>query len=155
MNKSNLYFKTRFIFIFATFFLAPLFFSGCLNRVKLPPVNNSLAAENGNFTLYVSNQSFAISDVDIQIKIDGKIVVSRYFNVGNQHNWKGFTFSLAKGEHTLEAHSDQENVTLEKKFNITDEHWAVVDFWYYPSSHYEPTPKHFSFNIKDEPIYFD
>jgi len=127
----------------------------CKEDIKLPPVDNSIESENGNFTLYVSNQSFEVSKVDIQIKIDGKVVVSDLFDVGNQHNWKGFVFSLAKGTHTLEVRSDQEDVNLTEEFEITEKNWAVVDFWYYPESHYEPTERHFSFHISDEPIYFD
>lgn len=43
---------------------------------------------------------------------------------------------------------------LEKEFEIKDKHWAVVDYWYYPEAHYNPTPKQFSFDIQDKPIYF-
>ena len=127
----------------------------CRENIKLPPVDNNLLSEDGNFTLYVSNQSFEISRVDIQIKIDGKVVVSEYFHVGNQHNWKPFFFSLPKGTHTLEVRSNQENVNFIKQFEIKDKHWAVVNFWYYPKNHYEPIEKHFAFNISDKPIYFD
>jgi hypothetical protein len=155
MIKKKAPIKTRILFTILTFIFTSLFIFGCLESVQLPPIDNSFSVKDGNFTLYVSNQSFKISKVDIQIQIDGKVVISRYFKVGNQHNWKKFVFSLPKGEHTLEARSEQEDVTLKEKINISDKHWAAVDFWYYPSSHYEPTPKHFSFNIKDEPIYFE
>ena len=139
--------------------LLPILTKGfcCINNLNLPKVDNSITTtkEIGNFTLYVSNQSFKISKVDIQVKIDGKVVVSEYFYVGNQHNWKPFFFSLPKGTHTLEVRSDMENVNFTKQFEIKEKHWAVVAFWYYPKSHYEPTERHFTFNINDKPIYFD
>jgi hypothetical protein len=59
--------------------------------------------EKGNLILYVSNQSFAISPVDIIIHIEGKKIVDRDFDVGNQHNWISQPFKLVKGENKLVA----------------------------------------------------
>jgi len=141
---------------FALIFLFLIFSNlSCGENIKLPSVDKSFSSENGNFVLYVSNQSFKISKVYIQIKIDSKVVVSQFFKVGNQHNWKGFQFSLSKGIHTLEARSDQEDVEFAQEFEITDKHWAVVDFWYYPKTHGEPAEGQFTFNIRNEPILFD
>ncbi|MBN1972800.1 MAG: hypothetical protein JW787_04130 [Sedimentisphaerales bacterium] len=156
MIKKEAPIKTKILFTISTFIFTSLFIFGCLESVKLPPIDNSFSVEDGNFTLYVSNQNFKISKVDIQIKIDGKVVVSRYFKVGNQHNWKKFVFSLPKGDHILEAHSDQEDVTFTETFNISDKHWAVVAFWCYPETQNEQNPKRFfTFKIRNEPIYFE
>ncbi|MBN2588329.1 MAG: hypothetical protein JXA96_00585 [Sedimentisphaerales bacterium] len=134
-----------------------IFFLSVVNikSILLPSVDKSLLSENGNFVLYVSNQSFEINKVDIQVRIDDKVAVSQYFEVENQHNSKKFILSLPKGKHTLKVYSSQEKISLRETFTISDKHWAVIDFWYYPKGHYNPTPKkHFTFNIQNEPIYF-
>ena len=112
--------------------------------------------ENGNFILYVSNQSPAIDPVDIKIDIDGKKAVDQDFYVEDGHNWRQFQFSLPKGTHQLRVKSVKGSATLETEFEIKDKHWAVIDYWYYPevTGGAGPTPKQFTFDIKDEPIYF-
>ncbi|MDH4240726.1 MAG: hypothetical protein OEW48_14295 [Phycisphaerae bacterium] len=135
-----------------------VYMGGCDGKTRdVNPVEDILEQdEKGNFTLYVSNQSFAISPVDITIHIDGKKAVDRKFDVGNQHNWIGHSFSLSKGEHKLVAVSKKGSARFEGKFEIKDKHWAVIDYCYYPdtSRGSGPTPKKFSFNIQDKPIYF-
>jgi len=122
--------------------------SGC-GDPKLPPVNSRLLDPQGGFTLLVSNQSFAITPVDIRIEIDGETVVHEYFEVGNQHNWKAYRLSLNPGQHTLRLSSAKGRATLLTTFTVTGKHWAVVNYWYYPKSHDNPTPKHFSFDVYD------
>lgn len=112
-------------------------------------------SESGNFTLYVSNQSFDLDPVDIAIAIDDRSAVEDDFYVGNQHSWREFRFALAGGGHLLSVRSEIADVELVETFEITGNHWAVVDFWYYPDSGPEPTPQQFSFLISDEPLYFD
>jgi len=130
-----------------------LLLPGCKDK-PLPPPESKLLDPNGSFTLYVSNQSFAISPVDIQVEIDGEVVIREYFDVANQHNWKAFKLSLSPGQHKLKVSSVKGNAELSKEFDVTDEHWAVVDYWYYPKSHYNPTPKKLTFDIQDTPIRF-
>jgi hypothetical protein len=155
MQKKQRHFWQVGTFTFLLLLLAVLVsVLGCEENKGLPPVDSSLASKDGNFTLYVSNQSFDIKRVDIQIKIDGIVVVSNYFEVGNQHNWKGFLLSLPKGTHTIEIHSDQEDTNLSETFDIKDKHWAVVDFWYASKSRSSPTKKKFTFTIQDRPIGF-
>ncbi|MCK9555939.1 hypothetical protein M0R36_09035 [bacterium] len=113
-----------------------------------------------NFILYISNQSFDVNPVDIKIYIDGKLVVNQDFDVtGNrvpQHNWQKFEFNLSIGSHRLFVSSKKGDATLEKEFEISKKHWAVVDYWYYPkvTGGAGPTPKSFSFHIQDEQIRF-
>jgi hypothetical protein len=116
--------------------------------------NGALLDPQGNFTLHVSNQSFAITPVDIKVEIDGQVVVSRKFSVGNQHNWKTFKLALEPGLHHLYVSSIKGQAELSRNIQVTGQHWAVIDYWYYPDTHYNPTPKKFSFNISDEPVYF-
>jgi hypothetical protein len=110
--------------------------------------------EANNFVLYVSNQSFANDPVDIKIYIDGELIVDQDFYVENQHNWKMFQLTLSKGKHKLKVTSDKGKAGLKKKFEVTGMHWAVVDYWFYPKTHYMPTPKKFTFTISDKPIIF-
>ena len=129
---------------------------GCGLR-QLPPVDSKLLDPNGTFTLHVSNQSFAISPVDIQVRIDGEVVVRQYFDVGNQHSWKTFRLALAPGEHKLQVSSVKGTAELTEEFVVTGEHWALIDYWYYPkvTGGGGPTPRKFIFNVQDTPIMFE
>jgi hypothetical protein len=136
---------------------------GCRNDLRLPLVDNSLASKDGNFTLYVSGTSTVINRVDIQIRIDGKVVVAEYFDIRSRksmrrmhHHHKRFVLSLPKGPHTIDIHSDQESINLKESFTITDRHWATVGFWYFPEGNYtdSTTPKGFFFRIQDKRIIF-
>jgi len=131
--------------------------AGCSKTTDTKPAEDLLPQDpNGNLTLYVSNQSFAISPVDITIHIDGKKAVEGAFDVGDQHNWTGYTFRLSKGEHELVGVSERGGARITEQFQIEDEHWAVLDYWYYPkvTGGAGPTRRQFSFNIQDKPIYF-
>jgi hypothetical protein len=131
---------------------------GCRNDLRLPPVDKSLASDDGDFTLYVSGTSTVINRVDIQIMIDGKVAVARYFDVRpRMHSRpKRFVLSLPEGDHTIEMRSDQESVHLKESFTVSDRHWARVSFWRFPEDNYgqHPAPKGFSFQIQDEPVIF-
>jgi len=113
-------------------------------------------AEGGNFVLYVSDQSFNITPVDIKVYIDGRLAVDDEFDVGIQHSWYPFSFQLANGTHMIKAVSVKGEATLERAFNVTGRNWAVVQYWYYPemAGGTGPTPRHFSFDIQDTQILF-
>lgn len=123
-------------------------------RPKQKPEKVLPQDKKGNFVLYVSNQSFAITPVDIKVYIDGKRAVASDSEVKGQHNWIKHVFRLQPGKHKLAVASKKGQARMEKEFEIKDKHWAVINYWYYPKSHYNPTPRHFSFNIQDKPIYF-
>lgn len=118
-------------------------------------------SKDGNFILYVSNQSFDINPVDIKIFIDGKLAVYGIFDIKGkrvpQHNWKKFTFKLKDGIHKIKAESKKGKAILEEEFEIKGQNWAVVDYWFYPKSTggSGPTPKSFTFIIQDRPIGFE
>ncbi|MFH2008715.1 MAG: hypothetical protein ABI333_19160 [bacterium] len=104
--------------------------------------------------LYVSNQSFDIDPVHIRVRLDGEIVVDDDFSVGMQHNWFYYPLLLEPGTYALEIDSITSEATFTQELVIEDEHWAVIDFWYYPPSHYSPTEEQFTFELSDDPIYF-
>jgi serpin B len=109
--------------------------------------------KNGNFTLYVSNQSFAVDPVDIKVYIDGKVATDQNFDVGTgkrrQHNWQTFQFQLADGAHRLRVESKKGQASLEEQFEVKGKRWAILNYWSSPD-----TPKKFSFTVSDNPIYF-
>lgn len=105
---------------------------------------------NGNFVLYVSNQSSALSFVDIKVEIDGKNAVSADFAVGTGHNWITHTFQLAPGKHKIVAITQKGSARLEQEIEVKDKHWAVIDYWF-------PTrdgKKQFTFTIREKQIRF-
>ena len=104
---------------------------------------------NGNFVLYVSNQSSDTSPVDITVHIDEKKAVSADFAFGNGHSWGKHTFQLAPGKHRITAVSQQGSARMEKEIEIKDKHWAVIDYF-----STKRNGKIFSFKIKDRPIMF-
>jgi hypothetical protein len=108
-------------------------------------------AEDGNFTLYVSNQSFERQKVHIKVWIDAFVAVDDDFEVGNQHNWIDFTFDLDDGKHTLRAESVAGEAVLEETFQVEGKRWAVVDYWCCDSGQAEPK---FTFMVSEEPIAF-
>jgi hypothetical protein len=133
------------------------------NRIKKEAEDVLPQYASGNFILYVSNQSFAISPVDIHIHIDGKHAVESEFVVSDQHNWIIHTFRLSPGKHQLVARSLKGGANIEKSFTIEDgkiafkKYWAVIDYWYYPrqTGGAGPTSKEFSCIISDKPVTFD
>ena len=129
-----------------------LLLAGCTDR-RLTPPDSELLNPNGQFTLYVSNQSSVVSPVDIQVEIDGDVVVREDFNVSRR---KAFTLSLSVGKHQLRVSSAKGQAELSEDFEVKGEHWAVIGYWYYPKHTHgaDPTPKQVTFGITDEPIYF-
>lgn len=109
---------------------------------------------NGNFVVIVSSQSFAIDPVDITVSIDDKVAVSEFFYVGDQHNNKAFSFNLPEGSHRIGVSSVKGGASAEKDFEMTGKKWATVSYWYYTEKESNPTPKHFSINMLNEPPMF-
>ncbi|MCZ7557503.1 MAG: hypothetical protein M5R41_13975 [Bacteroidia bacterium] len=106
---------------------------------------------SGNFVLYVSNQSFDIPTVDIQVTIDGKTAVSATFEVKNQHNWIKHTFLLAPGKHVLKASSVTGEATVESEFEVNERLWGVLNYWYYARL---GGNKFLEFRTQDTPMLF-
>lgn len=85
------------------------------------------------FTLYVSNQSLVVSPVDIEVRIDGEVVVVREFEVGSQtriqHQWHEFKVELESGPHRLEVSSQRGDARLEREFALDGPTWATLGYW--------------------------
>jgi len=87
---------------------------------------------NWNIQFNISNQSFAVSPVDIKVYIDGKLAVNEEFEVGNQHNNKTFYFKLTEGQHQLRVESVKGNATLEQSFEISGKRYAGILYGGFP-----------------------
>ncbi|MBA2543122.1 MAG: hypothetical protein H0V17_26005 [Deltaproteobacteria bacterium] len=87
------------------------------------------APANPNFTLFVSNQSFEIDRVGIQVDFEGELAVTGDFDVEGQHSWHEFTFALTPDvDITLEARAHGD--VLQATVKVDDAHdYAVINFW--------------------------
>ena len=83
-----------------------------------------------NFSLTVSNQSFDNDSVDITVMIDNNTVISRVFDVGGQHNFYHYDFSLEAGPHIITAKSVLGNAEFTQEFVIEDDFWGYLSYWY-------------------------
>jgi hypothetical protein len=114
--------------------------AGCNSGTHASTVDPHLAQTEtptkttGNFVLYVSDQSFKLDEVDITIRVDGKVAVSDLFAVGNQHNWKQYRFQLDPGAHRLTAASRIGNARVARTFRVEQKLYGVVDYWYSPGN---------------------
>jgi hypothetical protein len=135
--------------------IAVLIFAGCSTPSAVLPksgVNNP----DGNIRLYISNQSDAISPVDINVFVDGSLVANGLFDVGSQHSWQALPLKLSPGRHRIVAVSSKGHARLERVFEVDDKLWVALAYWFYPRSEggAESCSRHFSFVVSKEPIGF-
>ncbi|MEN8040769.1 MAG: hypothetical protein ABFR95_04630 [Actinomycetota bacterium] len=97
-------------------------------RPGTPPT--TMVVTPPQINVFVSNQSYADPLIDVTIEIDGEVVVSDTFDVGNQHDWHEFAVELGLGEHTMIVTSGT-GVREAATFTIEEDSplFAVVAFW--------------------------
>jgi len=107
---------------------------------------------NPNFTLYVSNQSFDIDRVGIQIDLGGELAVVGDFDVEGQHSWHQFHFELPPNtEIALQARAHGD--VLDETVTVSDDHdYAVINFWSADESSESPFLDYF---FSDDEVFFD
>jgi hypothetical protein len=111
------------------------------------------------FTLVVSNQSIKVSPVDIEVRVDGELVVSEEFEVGGgvreQHQWRELAFELEGGSHRIEVSSQRGDAALEDAFELDGPKWAALAFWS-PAGRSSGEQKEalFTLELSDRPIGF-
>ena len=106
------------------------------------------------FVLRVMNTSRERPTIDIEIAVDGAVVVrDRLSSEGSKEisipPSKTFPLVLARGKHTLRARSSEANATIERKIEIKKKHWGLLS--------YEPGPDNkyaFTLTLQETPIYF-
>jgi hypothetical protein len=102
--------------------------------------------------LYVSNQSFDISPVDIDIWVEDTHVVTGGFDVEGQHNWILFDLNMPSGTNALHAEGMGGSAVIDEAVPVPEERWGVLDFWYYPD---DPTHPMFTWNLSENPVAFN
>ena len=119
----------------AVLMLVLLPIAACGSDARSAPSDTQLQTRSeGNFVLYVSDQSFALDHVDITIRIDGRVAVRDEFAVGNEHNWRQYRFQLDPGVHHLTAFSRDGRARLASTFRVKEKLNGVVDYWYSPGN---------------------
>ncbi len=107
-------------------------------------------SQHPTYSLWVSNQSFDQSLVDIKISIDGRPAVAGKFPVNTQHTWYRFDFALPAGPHQIKAvTADWASAVLD---TTTAQKFGVVNFWYDAAT---DQPAEFIFTGSDSPPGFD
>ncbi len=134
--------------------LALAIISLCSCAEVLPKIQNPFESEDGNFILYVSNQSYETKTVDIQVAIDGTPILHEYFKVANQHLWKQFSLRLPEGRHKIKAVTRKGNAVIEQEFELNGKRWAVLNFCYGKQEGHKCNKPSFIFEVFDKPIGF-
>jgi hypothetical protein len=76
----------------------------------------------------VSNQSFAVKEAELEVKLDGRSVFRRALAVGTQHNWEQFTIPVEAGHCSLEAAELKSNTRRAVSLQIEHDLWLAVTF---------------------------
>jgi hypothetical protein len=85
--------------------------------------------EHGNFVLYVENESWQITPVDIQVYIDGRRAVAQAFPFNTWQGMNRFEFLVEEGKHTLRATSSYARDGQSVDFIRSSTPYAVVYFF--------------------------
>jgi hypothetical protein len=89
---------------------------------------------DSNVTLLVSNQSFDINPIDIEISIDEDVVVQDEFDVQGdqppQHNWQQYHLCLDDGQHSLVAKSEKGQAQLHTMLEVAGACTLTIAYWY-------------------------
>jgi hypothetical protein len=110
-------------------------------------------SEGGNFVLYVKNQSMERPVIDLEVRLDGKLLVQGEFR-NEMHVNRQFQYKLSAGTHELTAVSKKGEARFEGKVTITGRHWAALEYFYASGRKgIEQAPK-IQFRMQDEEIFF-
>jgi len=124
----------------------------------LPAIEpNNILDPNGNFSLYVSNQSFEIDPVDMIVSIDGVRIVANHYTVGKQHTLIEYKLNLSPGDHTIHVVSRLGDATLTETFTLEESkppiNAGVVTYWY--SLKNPSLPKSLKFELATRPVRYE
>jgi hypothetical protein len=113
------------------------------------------APTRSNLVVYVSNQSFDIDPVDIDITLDRKPLIEGDFLVEGQHTWLRFEFDVGSGTHELVAETSAGPASSHRLTTGGATRFVVINFWYYPPGSGDPTGPLFTIDEYDEQPYFE
>ena len=134
---------------------------GCKKERPVPPTqapaerSAPAQVEGANFELVVLNASPEQRVVDIQVHLDGRLEVDETFSSEGDPLIQGppphrrFQFRLTPGSHTLKATSRAGGATLERRFEVTERHWALLGYAY------GTAPGTFAWQLQATPLLFE
>ncbi len=93
---------------------------------------------DGNTVLYVGNQSYTRSPVDITVFLDDRPILSSEFSVGDQHDYVEYEFRFPEGRPVLKPVSDTGGAEIEREIDIASKHRGFVGYRYDPSGEEGP-----------------
>ena len=103
--------------------------------------------------IVVSNQSYAEPYVNITVKVNGMKVISGEFYVACQHNYMRFDIVIYGSVQRIVATNEDINVSNSAIIFAPSGGYVKINYWYYPSTHYNPMDQHFSIKYQlREPI---
>lgn len=141
---------------FLALLLLPLVSIAALGCAEEPTKIDNPPSGDTALHLLISNQSFDVDPVDVDVFIDGKHVVTGDLQVNSQHTWYPFDFYVPTGHHTIRALGMGGDVTLNADFDVSTETWGVLNFWYSEDTQgvAKGTPEHFDWMTSTtEPIF--
>ncbi len=84
-----------------------------------------------NVYLLISNESQDIQNIDLEVKVDGKIITNKtFYFTPNANDYETFYLKLKKGFHRLEVISKNENLHSSEKFLVAKNNYIFVSFNY-------------------------
>jgi hypothetical protein len=128
---------------------------GTLTSCSKPSENVPMSGPlDAKLNLLVSNQSAAISEVDIQVSIDGRRVVDDSFAAGAGHDAKRYELPLTSGKHEIHASTRKGTAQYDGAIDLQKEHWGALFYWYQPGEPGRPDAqaKSFTFDLQDTPM---
>lgn len=110
---------------------------------------------DGNFILFVTNQSLERPEVDIVVTIDGRPAVNDTFRKSDHGSRREYRFLLDPGTHVIRSMSRQGEAVMEQHVEIRDRHWGLIAYYYSPGGRKGiRINASLDFRFSDEPIYF-
>ncbi len=110
--------------------------------------------ENGNFSIYVSNQSPSLDPVDLKISIDGKLAIRREFYFENGETHIRFQFQIEDGNHKLSVSSIKGNISKDTAFTLQTTPYCSISFYYEPAYNGYKEVKDISIRLLTRPPLF-
>ena len=115
---------------------------------SVAPAQQSLIDPTGDFVLYVQEETFAVS----AIQIDGQSIALQDFTRRIPHaNYLQYVLRLSPGPHVFSAQSVQAGTNVTQAFTVTGKHWASASLSFIPDG---GGRKRFNFDVRDRPIGF-
>lgn len=107
---------------------------------------------NVNFILTINSLNHRMNPVDVTVHVDDALLIDEEFSA----DVRQFEFILPKGAHKILVKSEKGQARVEKQFEITNIHWANIQYAKpaEDAPRRKPTPTHFTVDIQAEAFPF-